>query len=210
MPKVTAEHKERRREEILAAAQRCFAQHGYEGATIARLEAESGLSRGAIFNYFENKEALFVELAARSSQRLTGIWLEHGFRAALEAIVHEDPEWLGVQLEATRRVRTDSEFRKQMAVKEAELTAGREERLARLRQQGVRDDVPLEQTAIFLSLVANGLALRRTMGDPPPDLDALVELVDAGAAPRVTGRPTRHSKRRDLSLQTERGRSARS
>ena len=196
MPKVSEEHKERRREEILAAAQRCFARYGYEGATVARLEAESGLSRGAIFNYFENKEALFVELAARSSQRLTGIWLEHGFRAAVEAIAHEDPEWLSVQLEATRRVRNDPEFQKQMTVKEAELAAGREERLARLREQGVRDDLPIEQTAIFLSLVANGLALRRTMGDPLPDLDALVELVEHGVAPRAKVSARRRTRKR--------------
>jgi AcrR family transcriptional regulator len=196
MPKVSEEHKERRREEILAAAQRCFARYGYEGATVARLEAESGLSRGAIFNYFENKEALFVELAARSSQRLTGIWLEHGFRAAVEAIAHEDPEWLGVQLEATRRVRTDPEFQKQMTVKEAELTAGREGRLAKLREQGVRDDLPIEETAIFLSLVANGLALRRTMGDPLPDLDALVDLVESGVAPRTKVSARRRTRKR--------------
>jgi AcrR family transcriptional regulator len=196
MPKVSEDHKERRREEILAAAQRCFARYGYEGATVARLEAESGLSRGAIFNYFENKEALFVELAARSSQRLTGIWLEHGFRAAVEAIAHEDPEWLGVQLEATRRVRTDPAFQKQMTVKEAELTAGREGRLAKLREQGVRDDLPIEETAIFLSLVANGLALRRTMGDPLPDLDALVDLVESGVAPRTKVSARRRTRKR--------------
>ena len=196
MPKVSEEHKTRRREEILAAAQRCFATHGYEGATVARLEAESGLSRGAIFNYFENKEALFVELAVRSSQRLTGIWLEQGLRAALEAIVREDPDWLGVQLEAVRRLRTDPEFRRQAEAQEAEALAGREERLERLRAQGVRDDVPIEAAAIFLSLVANGLALRRTAGDPLPDLDALVELVERGVAPRAqVSRARRRSSR---------------
>jgi AcrR family transcriptional regulator len=196
MPKVSDEHKERRREEILAAAQRCFAEHGYEGATVAGLEAESGLSRGAIFNYFENKEALFIELAIRTSERITEIWFEEGFRAALEAIVHEDPDWLAVQLEATRRVRTDSKFRKQVEAKEAELRAGRGERLANLREQGVRDDVALEQVGIFLSLVANGLALRRTMGDLLPDLDLLVRLVETGVAPpRQVSRSGRTRKR---------------
>ena len=184
MPKVSEAHKERRREEILAAAQRCFATYGYEGATVARLEAESGLSRGAIFNYFENKEALFVELAARSSERLTRIWLEHGLRAALEAIAHEDPDWLSVQLEAVRRFRTEPAFQKHVRAKEAELDAGREQRLAMLEDQGVRKDLPLRETAMFLSLVANGLALRRTVEDPMPDLDTLVKLVETGVAPR--------------------------
>jgi TetR/AcrR family transcriptional regulator, transcriptional repressor of aconitase len=198
MPKVSDEHKERRREEILAAAQRCFAQHGYEGATITRLETESGLSRGAIFNYFENKEALFIELAVRTSERITEIWFEEGLRAALEAIVQEDPDWLAVQLEATRRVRTDPEFRKHVEVKEAELRAGRDERLTRLRAQGVREDIPLDQTGIFLSLVANGLALRRTMGDPLPDLDLLVKLVETGVAPRADVSRSRRRRKRTV------------
>ena len=63
MPKISEERKAERREQILAGARRCFAEHGYEGATVARLEREIGLSRGAIFNYFPSKEELFVELA---------------------------------------------------------------------------------------------------------------------------------------------------
>lgn len=197
MPKVSELHKERRREEILAAAQRCFAKHGYEGATVARLEAESGLSRGAIFNYFENKEALFIEIAARTSKRVTDVWFEQGLRAALDAVVNMDVDWLSVQLESTRRVLTDPKFRRHVEAKEAELRAGSDERLAKLRELGVRDDIPIEQAGMFLSLVLNGLALRRTMGDPLPDLDTLVELVDSGIAPgrvkrsgRARGRAT--------------------
>ena len=86
MPKVTEEHKEARREQILAGAQRAFARYGYEGATVARLEEETGLSRGAIFNYFGNKQALFIELVRRSSDRFVEIWLEQGYRALLEAV----------------------------------------------------------------------------------------------------------------------------
>src|SRR5215210_2874725 len=113
MPKVSGEHKERRREQILDGARRCFARYGYEGATVARLEEEIGLSRGAIFNYFPNKEAIFVALAANLSDRMTQIWLDEGFRALIEAIVHEDADWFAVQLEALRRYRTDAEFQRQ-------------------------------------------------------------------------------------------------
>jgi len=115
MPKVSNEHKQRRREEILEAAQRVFARHGYEGATVRRLEEETGLSRGAIFSYFENKDALFVAVVAESSDRLVGIWLERGFRALLDALANEDPDWLSVQFEAARRIRTDPRFGEQVA-----------------------------------------------------------------------------------------------
>jgi AcrR family transcriptional regulator len=188
MPKISQERKEARREQILEGARRCFAVNGYEGATVARLEAEIGLSRGAIFNYFPNKEALFVETAVASSERLTDVWLEHGFRAALEAIAHEDADWLGAMLESLARLRTDERLRALVEAKEAEARSRREERLERLREQPVRDDVAIESVAQLLSLVANGLALRRASGDPMPDLDELMHLVETGVAPRKVSR----------------------
>jgi AcrR family transcriptional regulator len=183
MPKVSIEHKQRRREEILEGAQRTFARHGYEGATVARLEDEIGLSRGAIFSYFENKEALFIGVVGRSSERLVEIWLERGYRALLEAITHEDPEWLAVQIEATRRVRTEERFREQIAHLDAEAKKKRPSRFERVRPT-LREDVPIEVTVQFLSFVANGLAIARTLGDELPDLDLLNELVESGVGRR--------------------------
>jgi AcrR family transcriptional regulator len=183
MPKVSNEHKQRRREEILAAAQRVFARQGYEGATVRRLEEETGLSRGAIFSYFENKDALFVAVVLESSDRLVGIWLDRGFRALLDAIANEDPDWLSVQFEAARRIRTDARFGELVAKLERDVTAQREDRFARLRPT-VRDDIPIEAIAQFLSLLANGLAFARVTGDELPDLDALNRLVETGTAPR--------------------------
>ena len=183
MPKVSEEHRERRRQEILDGARRCFARHGYEGATVARLEEEIGLSRGAIFNYYENKEALFLAVASTYAERMTSIWLERGFRALLEEILHADADWLAVQLEAVRRFRTEPEFRRQTEAVEREFESTRPDRRRRLAEHGLREDLPLDAVAVFLSLVANGLALRVTVGDPVPDVDVLAELVETGVRP---------------------------
>jgi AcrR family transcriptional regulator len=183
MPKVSEEHKQARREQILEGAQRAFARHGYEGATVARLEEETGLSRGAIFNYFDNKDALFVALVRRSSDRFVEIWLDQGYRALLQAISHEDPDWLAVQVEAARRVRTDEGFRKQLTRLEEEVRAARESRYARLRG-AIRDDVPIDVIAQFLGTLANGFAFARVTDDPLPDLDQLMTLIETGVAPR--------------------------
>ena len=183
MPKVTEEHKEARREQILAGAQRAFARHGYEGATVARLEEATGLSRGAIFNYYESKEALFVALVRRSSDRFVEIWLEQGYRALLEAVTQEDPEWLSVQIEAARRVRTDERFREQIKRLEEDVETERESRFARLR--GVtRDDVPTLVIVQFLGMLANGVAFARITDDEMPDLDQLMTVIETGVAPR--------------------------
>jgi TetR/AcrR family transcriptional regulator, transcriptional repressor of aconitase len=183
VPKVTEQHKEARREQILAGAQRAFARHGYEGATVPRLEEETGLSRGAIFNYYANKEALFIALVRRSSARFVEIWLERGYRALLEAVAHEDPEWLAVQVEASRRVRTDARFREELHKLDEEVKATRESRFARLREV-TREDIPVEVIAQFLGTFANGVAFARVTDDPLPDLDQLMTLIETGVAPR--------------------------
>ena len=79
----------------------------------------------------------------------------------LEAIAHEDPEWLAVQIEATRRVRTEERFREQIAHLDAEAKKKRPSRFERVHPT-VREDVPIEVTVQFLSFVANGLAIART------------------------------------------------
>ena len=49
---------EEKRTEILAAAGRCFAMKGFQGATIAQICAEAGISPGHLYHYFANKEAI--------------------------------------------------------------------------------------------------------------------------------------------------------
>ena len=110
MPKISDERKTERREQILASARRCFAEHGYEGATVVRLEEATGLSRGAIFNYFGSKEELFIELAVEDTARMSELWVNEGLEAVVREIIELDPDWLGVYLELIQRVRTDPEF----------------------------------------------------------------------------------------------------
>ena len=119
----------------------------------------------------------------RSSNRFVEIWLEQGYRALLEAVTHEDPDWLAVQIEASRRVRTDEQFREQVARLEEDTKAKRESRFARLRDTS-RDDVPIEVLAQFLGMLANGVAFARLTDDPMPDLDHLMTLIETGVAPR--------------------------
>lgn len=66
MPKVTEAHREARRDEILAAAQRVFARNGYRGSSVPMIIKESGLSAGAIYSYFDGKEVLFRAVVERT------------------------------------------------------------------------------------------------------------------------------------------------
>src|SRR6266487_1797314 len=63
MPRVSQDHLDARRRQILDGARTCFARFGYEGATVRRLEEATGLSRGAIFHHFRDKDSLFLAVA---------------------------------------------------------------------------------------------------------------------------------------------------
>ena len=54
-----------RRAEILDAATTCFVGRGLHRTTMREIIAQAGLSAGAVYSYFESKEAIIEALAAR-------------------------------------------------------------------------------------------------------------------------------------------------
>ncbi|MGH3495310.1 MAG: helix-turn-helix domain-containing protein, partial [Sciscionella sp.] len=72
MPRVSQDHLDARRRQILDGSRACFARYGYEGATVRRLEDATGLSRGAIFHHFRDKESLFLALVGAPVGRREG------------------------------------------------------------------------------------------------------------------------------------------
>ncbi|GAA1788138.1 TetR/AcrR family transcriptional regulator [Planosporangium flavigriseum] len=192
VPRVSQDQLDARRREILAGARTCFARHGYEGATVRRLEDEIGLSRGAIFHHFRDKESLFLAVAEDDAVAMVATVAEHGLvqvmrdllaRAAEPAVgATGEPEvagWLGTQLEVSRRLRTDPEFAKRWAARSEAISAATRERLTRQREAGVlRADVPVDVLAQFLELAYDGLVLHLATGRPADDLDVVLDLVE--------------------------------
>ena len=193
MPKISDEQKAARREQILDGARRCFAEHGYEGATVARLERETGLSRGAIFNYFPSKEDLFVELAARDTKRVSEVFVEEGLEGVIHEILEFDPSWLSVYLELVRRARTDANFRKRLDDRENEFVLANRARVEEAQRSGeIRDDLDPKSLGIFVNLVIHGLILQRASGEDPPPVDLVLGLLDdAIGGPTRRGTPAR-------------------
>jgi AcrR family transcriptional regulator len=186
VPKVSEDQLAARRDEILAAARRAFARHGYEGATVKVLEAETGLSRGAIFHHFRDKEALFLALAEDDAARTAEVVARAGLVQVMRDLREKDAGWLGVQLEVRRRVRTDPEFAARWAERQQAVATATEERLLRQREAGIlRDDVPIPILADFLRLVLDGLVSSRATGMPVAHLDGVLDLVEDAVRKRT-------------------------
>jgi AcrR family transcriptional regulator len=139
MPKVSKEHRQARREQILEAALNCFARNGFHNTSMRDICKEAGLSAGAVYLHFRSKEKI-MEAAFKMNQEIRAVRYEKAREAdtATEAFRRlgdyfynklaepvPDKAWqLWVQLvsEATRnpRVREDIRqgwdlFEKQMA-----------------------------------------------------------------------------------------------
>jgi AcrR family transcriptional regulator len=183
VPKVSEAHVQARRAQILDGARRTFAREGYEGATVAKLEQEIGLSRGAIFNYYPDKWSLFLALAAEDQLGFMRTLEEAGIDGLLRALAQERPEWLAVYFELARRLRTNPELMQELQNRSPEASERGEELLASVQREGVlRDDVDLETVIAFVNIVANGLALAVSLG-LQVDVDALLKLVHGGIDP---------------------------
>jgi TetR/AcrR family transcriptional regulator, transcriptional repressor of aconitase len=196
VPKISEERRAERREQILEGARRCFAWYGYEGATVVRLEEATGLSRGAIFNYFPSKEELFIELAVQDNTRISELWVNQGLEAVIREIRDLDPNWLAVYLELVRRVRTDQAFRQRLEERYEEITPANRAHLEEAQRSGeLRDDVKPRQLGRFVNLVLNGLVLQHAMDEPLPPTKLIVALLnDAIGGKGGTASPSRRSR----------------
>mgnify|MGYP006304252031 CR=1 FL=1 len=107
--KRTKEEAEQTRERIFQAGLKIFSQKGYAAATLADVAGEAGISRGAIYWHYKNKEAFFKEVEDRLEtyydQLLEGIegsgksLLEHIRETVVELLCRfdRDREWRMMQ-----------------------------------------------------------------------------------------------------------------
>jgi AcrR family transcriptional regulator len=80
VPKVSEEHLDARREQIVDAAVTCFAREGFHKATMQDICREAALSPGAVYRYFSGKQEIIEAIAAARHEREAGF-----MQQALEA-----------------------------------------------------------------------------------------------------------------------------
>jgi AcrR family transcriptional regulator len=88
MPKVSEAHLEARRQQILAAAMRCFAERGFHATSMRDICSESSLSAGAVYRYFASKEDLIAGMVASEVEPMLAELESLSGEARLRAMIH--------------------------------------------------------------------------------------------------------------------------
>jgi hypothetical protein len=110
---------------------------------------------------------------------MSGLFVEGGVGAVLEAILDVDPAWYGVYLELTRRVRTDEGFRARLEELAEDIRPVNRARIEQAQRDGeFRSDLEAREIGAFLNLVLGGLAVQRVEGEDPLPSDVILRLVE--------------------------------
>jgi AcrR family transcriptional regulator len=198
------ERKEETRAELISAAVKAFAEHGFHGASLEQVAREAGYSTGAIYWHFGGKDELFLAAFEQYAltrvaelteihERTTGSFPERRRAFADHWMARQtDPSFLVVSLEFLVHAWRKPHLRNGLAARHAavRLALGRmlEEDAA---NAGVELPMPAEEIATVMRELGVGLALAR-LADPDavPDrlygdfVQAFYELVVSRAGQR--------------------------
>ena len=104
MPRITEKLRRDRREAIVQAAVDCLALHGYHGTSMRTIAEAVGLTKGGLYPYFTNKDAILLAVSDRYLQDVVArLQPREGVGPALQIA-----EYLDDFEAAFRDARTDS------------------------------------------------------------------------------------------------------
>lgn len=180
MPIMSDSELNRRRHDILVGARKCFAEHGYEGATVRLLEQATGKSRGAIFHHFGDKESLFLALAREDAAREAEVVANNGLVEVMSEMLRhpERHDWLATRLEVTSMLRTDPSFATRWREEQQVLDKAVRARLESNAEQGrLRDDMSIDALVTYLETFMDGFINRLALGDTE-NLEKVLDVVE--------------------------------
>lgn len=205
-----------KRERILRAAGRLFAEHGYDGATVQVILKQAGISAGAAYYYFDNKADLFEAVVcfymdalvgptarAPSIQDADSFW--RAFLGSVEVALSQNYETHKVVAALRRTWMMSRELRERPVI---EQQFGRNEALLRDlvttgRSVGaIRTDLPCD--LLMRCVVALNDAFDDWMADMPAEA-ATAQVTHAIAAFRTFLAPQKTKRQARLNKETRHG-----
>ena len=186
MPKLKPDTHRARREHILDAALACFVRGGFHATTMQSICREAGISPGALYIYFDSKEALIAGLCERDraefAERFARLADAPDFLEALTAIgehyfVAESPEKqrfaVEMGVEATRNPRIAEIF---MGV-DKYCSDSFEALFQRLKDEGrIAPSVDIPTLAKVFNVLGDGMFWRRAI-EPNADMRSVLPVV---------------------------------
>jgi AcrR family transcriptional regulator len=155
---------------LLEAAARVIARDGFQGARLADVAREAGLTTGAVYSNFRDKEELF--LAAFDEVQGMGVVDEQlGFEEMIASFREQEARW-----ESSRQL--------QVLNLELALLGARDSRIRRVLREGLAttidsaarelegEEADRRERAALLIAFANGVALARMIAPDQISLDA--------------------------------------
>ena len=175
-----------RREEILDAAQRCFARSGFHGASMQEICSEARMSPGGLYRYFPSKEAIIAGIAERDradvSQNFAAVAdLPDIFRTleglARHYLVERSDEEIGVCAEIRTESRRSPEIARIHQAINSDVETGLVSVLKKAVERGeISADIDLERAVIMLLALGDGLEWRRAT-DPNFNIETVFPLI---------------------------------
>jgi len=176
-----AESKQQTRAAVLTAAREVFARDGFHGATLERVAAEAGFTKGAVYSAFDSKADLFLAVyEARVAERAVRAEavrpsrLEDSARAGADEwrhVMRTERAWSAALTEFWVHASRDDDLRERFrAVHRSWRRTVATTIEAGAAAEGRELAIPAERMATAIMALGNGLALEGLLGDDEGDL----------------------------------------
>jgi TetR/AcrR family transcriptional repressor of uid operon len=171
MRKADTDLHERRRGEILAAAEACFVAKGFHQTSMQDIARASGLSMGLLYRYFDSKSAIIRAFSALDRDRMiagiAALKEAPAFVAGLARLLGQeleamrDPDEFRLTTEVLSESTRDEVLRESFAAKELLLSTALSEAIAQQQSNGrIASDLTPDQAANLVLSMVDGLSLR--------------------------------------------------
>lgn len=173
MPKLSQQALDARRRHIMDAARRCFARHGIN-VSVDEVCAEARISKGALYGYFESKDAIIQAIADEHVTELEPIRTaadpETLLALLLERVSYRDPLQSRLEVEAWTYSLHNPQLRQRLGDNIDLLRHVIEEALAAMVKSGAaRLRLEPAAAAVFLETYCMGTVTCIALGRPDTD-----------------------------------------
>ena len=206
-PKVPEAYLKARRNEIIYAASRCFMEKGFHNTTMQDIYDATGLSPGAVYNYFSNKEEIVEaangEFSKVSIQAMDSLeadrpddYLTAYIESWTEFVTKPDlREGLSVYLSFYVEAMRIGTMRESMLKLQDAIHEKLEKHIRQSQEAGILNPgLSPEAIARTIMGMVFGMAIHRSL-DPDVDIDAYGKVLQAVINGTLCGQPAKRKKK---------------